>query len=101
MAGATPVVYSTSADFQMNAKNVFTVWSFPLQACNVFRLYNGKAAEAELKALADRGRNLQVWCFTPRYHTTLNPSIHPNLDLASPPSRWQHNKRGGVEVLLQ
>ncbi|CAM9246238.1 unnamed protein product [Ascophyllum nodosum] len=30
-----------------------------LKACNVFRLYNGKAAETELKALADRGHNLQ------------------------------------------
>ncbi|CAM9128474.1 unnamed protein product [Pylaiella littoralis] len=31
-----------------------------LKACNVFRLYNGKAAETELKALADRGHNLQA-----------------------------------------
>ncbi|CAE7632943.1 TTC26 [Symbiodinium microadriaticum] len=30
-----------------------------LKACNHFRLYNGKAAEAELKVLADRGVNLQ------------------------------------------
>jgi len=29
-----------------------------LKACNHFRLYNGKAAEAELKVLADRGVNL-------------------------------------------
>ncbi|CAN0268995.1 unnamed protein product, partial [Ectocarpus sp. 13 AM-2016] len=34
-----------------------------LKACNVFRLYNGKAAETELKALSDRGHNLQA-CFT-------------------------------------
>lgn len=79
LAGAASVVYlySTSADFQMHAKHVLIVCSFPLQACNVFRLYNGKAAEAELKALADRGRNLQVWCWTPRYRTSLNPGIHP------------------------
>ncbi|CAM9752583.1 unnamed protein product, partial [Discosporangium mesarthrocarpum] len=31
-----------------------------LKACNVFRLYNGKAADTELKALADRGHNLQA-----------------------------------------
>ena len=31
-----------------------------LKACNHFRLYNGKAAEAELKVLADRGVNLQA-----------------------------------------
>ncbi|CAM9146233.1 unnamed protein product [Heterosigma akashiwo] len=30
-----------------------------LKACNHFRLYNGKAAEAELKALTDQGHNLQ------------------------------------------
>lgn len=30
-----------------------------LKACNHFRLYNGKAAETELKALSDRGVNLQ------------------------------------------
>mmetsp|Transcript_15217 Transcript_15217/g.20091 ORF Transcript_15217/g.20091 Transcript_15217/m.20091 type:complete len:563 (+) Transcript_15217:223-1911(+) len=30
-----------------------------LKACNHFRLYNGKAAEAELKALSDQGHNLQ------------------------------------------
>lgn len=30
-----------------------------LKACNHFRLYNGKAAEAELKVLADQGLNLQ------------------------------------------
>lgn len=30
-----------------------------LKACNHFRLYNGKAAEAELKVLADKGVNLQ------------------------------------------
>jgi intraflagellar transport protein 56 len=29
-----------------------------LKACNHFKLYNGKAAEMELKALADRGVNL-------------------------------------------
>lgn len=58
--GTRYVSSSTSADFQMNAPTVLTLSSFPLQACNVFRLYNGKAAEAELKALADRGRNLQV-----------------------------------------
>lgn len=31
-----------------------------LKACNHFRLYNGKAAEAELKVLTDRGVNLQA-----------------------------------------
>jgi intraflagellar transport protein 56 len=30
-----------------------------LKACNHCRLYNGKAAEAELKVLSDRGLNLQ------------------------------------------
>lgn len=30
-----------------------------LKACNHFRLYNGKAAEAELKFLSDKGVNLQ------------------------------------------
>ena len=30
-----------------------------LKACNHFRLYNGKAAEAELKVLGDQGLNLQ------------------------------------------
>jgi intraflagellar transport protein 56 len=30
-----------------------------LKACNHFRLYNGKAAEAELKVVTDRGVNLQ------------------------------------------
>jgi intraflagellar transport protein 56 len=30
-----------------------------LKACNHFRLYNGKAAEAELKVLAEKGVNLQ------------------------------------------
>ena len=30
-----------------------------LKACNHFRLYNGKAAESELKLLADKGVNLQ------------------------------------------
>lgn len=30
-----------------------------LKACNHFRLYNGKAAETELKVLSDRGVNLQ------------------------------------------
>lgn len=30
-----------------------------LKACNHFRLYNGKAAEAELKVLSDKGINLQ------------------------------------------
>eukprot|EP01038_Epipyxis_sp_PR26KG_P005271 gene5271-7323_t len=30
-----------------------------LKACNHFRLYNGKAAEAELKVLADKGVNIQ------------------------------------------
>ena len=30
-----------------------------LKACNHFRLYNGKAAEAELKVLADLGHTLQ------------------------------------------
>ena len=30
-----------------------------LKACNHFRLYNGKAAESELKVLADKGVNLQ------------------------------------------
>ena len=29
-----------------------------LKACNHFRLYNGKAAEAELKVLSDKGVNL-------------------------------------------
>ena len=29
-----------------------------LKACNHFRLYNGKAAEAELKALTDQGHNI-------------------------------------------
>ncbi|CAM9667665.1 unnamed protein product, partial [Choristocarpus tenellus] len=28
-------------------------------ACNLFRLYNGKAAETELKTLSERGRNIQ------------------------------------------
>ena len=32
---------------------------FNLKACNHFRLYNGKAAEAELKVLGDQGLNLQ------------------------------------------
>lgn len=60
----------TRADFHMSAQKCIDSCfsSFPLQACNVFRLYNGKAAEAELKALADRGRNLQVWFLTPPYH---------------------------------
>lgn len=40
----------------MDADTLFSV----NQACNVFRLYNGKAAETELKALADRGHNLHV-----------------------------------------
>lgn len=31
-----------------------------LKACNHFRLYNGKAAEAELKVLADQGHALQA-----------------------------------------
>lgn len=31
-----------------------------LKACNHFRLYNGKAAEAELKVLQDKGINLQA-----------------------------------------
>ena len=31
-----------------------------LKACNHYRLYNGKAAEAELKVLVDQGYNLQV-----------------------------------------
>lgn len=31
-----------------------------LKACNHFRLYNGKAAEAELKVLTDKGINLQA-----------------------------------------
>ena len=31
-----------------------------LKACNHFRLYNGKAAEAELKVLADLGHTLQA-----------------------------------------
>jgi len=31
-----------------------------LKACNHFRLYNGKAAEAELKVLSDKGVNLQA-----------------------------------------
>ena len=30
-----------------------------LKACNHFRLYNGKAAEAELKVLIDKGVNIQ------------------------------------------
>lgn len=30
-----------------------------LKACNLFRLYNGKAAATELKVLADQGHNLQ------------------------------------------
>ena len=30
-----------------------------LKACNHFRLYNGKAAEAELKFLSDKGVNIQ------------------------------------------
>jgi intraflagellar transport protein 56 len=30
-----------------------------LKACNHFRLYNGKAAETELKVLVDKGVNLQ------------------------------------------
>ena len=30
-----------------------------LKACNHFRLYNGKAAEAELKVLSDKGVNVQ------------------------------------------
>jgi intraflagellar transport protein 56 len=30
-----------------------------LKACNHFRLYNGKAAEAELKFLSDKGINIQ------------------------------------------
>jgi intraflagellar transport protein 56 len=29
-----------------------------LKACNSFRLYNGKAADAELKVLSDKGVNL-------------------------------------------
>eukprot|EP00904_Undaria_pinnatifida_P010932 jgi/Undpi1/696/HiC_scaffold_10.g04160.m1 len=49
-------------DSAVHAQRVPTASYFALftQACNVFRLYNGKAAEAELKALADRGRNLQA-----------------------------------------
>jgi intraflagellar transport protein 56 len=31
-----------------------------LKACNHFRLYNGKAAEAELKVLSDKGVNIQA-----------------------------------------
>ncbi|CAN0346405.1 unnamed protein product, partial [Phaeothamnion confervicola] len=31
-----------------------------LKACNLFRLYNGKVAEAELKGLADQGHSLQA-----------------------------------------
>lgn len=31
-----------------------------LKACNHFRLYNGRAAEAELKVLSDQGHNLQA-----------------------------------------
>ena len=31
-----------------------------LKACNHFRLYNGKAAEAELKVLSDKGVNVQA-----------------------------------------
>lgn len=31
-----------------------------LKACNHFRLYNGKAAEAELKVLSDKGINIQA-----------------------------------------
>jgi intraflagellar transport protein 56 len=31
-----------------------------LKACNTFRLYNGKAAEAELKALTDQGYNVEA-----------------------------------------
>merc|ERR1711998_617072 len=30
------------------------------KACNHFRLYNGRAAEAELKVLSDQGHNLQA-----------------------------------------
>lgn len=30
-----------------------------LKACNHFRLYNGKAAEAELKVISDKGVNMQ------------------------------------------
>jgi intraflagellar transport protein 56 len=30
-----------------------------LKACNHFRLYNGKAAEAELRVLIDKGVNIQ------------------------------------------
>jgi intraflagellar transport protein 56 len=30
-----------------------------IKACNHFRLYNGKAAEAELKFLSDKGINIQ------------------------------------------
>ena len=30
-----------------------------LKACNHFRLYNGKAAEAELRLLIDKGVNIQ------------------------------------------
>ena len=35
-----------------------------LRACNHFRLYNGKAAEAELKALSDKGINIQATIFS-------------------------------------
>lgn len=45
-----------------------------LQACNVFRLYNGKAAETELKALADRGHNLQV---RHELHIYVGPTLAP------------------------
>jgi intraflagellar transport protein 56 len=36
-----------------------SVISINLKACNHFRLYNGKAAEGELKVLVDKGINLQ------------------------------------------
>ena len=31
-----------------------------MKACNHFRLYNGKAAEAELKTLSEKGVNIQA-----------------------------------------
>lgn len=49
---------------------LFLLLALPRQACNVFRLYNGKAAETELKALADRGHNLQVCFYNRSIHTT-------------------------------
>ena len=36
-----------------------------LKACNHFRLYNGRAAEQELKVLSDQGHNLQVHTHPP------------------------------------